>query len=78
MYLLDTNVVSELRKPGPHGAVVAWINSVDDGSLHLATVTLGEIQAAISGYVPYSTQSSVDNSACRSTSWVAPSARSGG
>lgn len=47
MYLLDTNVVSELRKPGPHGAVVAWINSVDDGSLHLATVTLGEIQAGI-------------------------------
>lgn len=47
MYLLDTNVVSELRKPRPHGAVVAWINSVDDGSLHLATVTLGEIQAGI-------------------------------
>ncbi|QVL48013.1 MAG: type II toxin-antitoxin system VapC family toxin [Thiocapsa sp.] len=47
MYLLDTNVVSELRKPRPHGAVVAWINSVDDGSLHLATVTLGDIQAGI-------------------------------
>ena len=24
-YLLDTNVVSELRKPRPHGAVVAWL-----------------------------------------------------
>ena len=47
MYLLDTNVVSELRKPRPHGAVLAWINSVDDSSLHLATVTLGEIQAGI-------------------------------
>lgn len=47
MYLLDTNVVSELRKPRPHGAVVAWLNSVDDASLHLATVTLGEIQAGI-------------------------------
>ena len=47
MYLLDTNVVSELRKPRPHGAVVAWIESVDDASLHLATVTLGEIQAGI-------------------------------
>jgi toxin FitB len=47
MYLLDTNVVSELRKPRPHGAVVAWLNSVDDGNLHLATVTLGEIQAGI-------------------------------
>jgi len=47
MFLLDTNVVSELRKPRPHGAVVAWLESVDDASLHLATVTLGEIQAGI-------------------------------
>jgi predicted nucleic acid-binding protein len=46
-YLLDTNVVSELRKPRPHGAVLAWLQSVDDVSLHLATVTLGEIQAGI-------------------------------
>jgi len=48
MYLLYTNVVSELRKPRPHGAVVEWLNSVDDASLHLATVTLGEIQAVSS------------------------------
>ncbi len=47
MYLLDTNVVSELRKPRPHGAVVAWLESVDDASLHVAAVTLGEIQAGI-------------------------------
>lgn len=47
MYLLDTNVVSELRKSRPHGAVVAWLESVDDASLHLATVTIGEIQAGI-------------------------------
>ncbi|TAK53854.1 MAG: type II toxin-antitoxin system VapC family toxin [Gammaproteobacteria bacterium] len=47
MYLLDTNIVSELRKPRPHGAVVEWLRSVDDISLHLATVTLGEIQAGI-------------------------------
>lgn len=47
MYLLDTNVVSELRKPRPHGAVVAWLNAVDDSSLYLATVTLGKIQAGI-------------------------------
>lgn len=47
MYLLDTNVVSELRKPRPHGAVVSWLNSVEDADLHLAAVTLGEIQAGI-------------------------------
>lgn len=47
MYLLDTNVVSELRKPRPHGAVVAWLQSVDDAQLFLSAVTLGEIQAGI-------------------------------
>ena len=47
MYLLDTHVVSELRKPRPHGAVLAWITAVDDADLHLSAVTLGEIQAGI-------------------------------
>ncbi len=47
MYLLDTNVVSELRKVRPHGAVVAWLEGVADADLHLCAVTLGEIQASI-------------------------------
>lgn len=47
MYLLDTNIVSELRKPRPHGAVVAWLQSTTDADLHLSAVTLGEIQAGI-------------------------------
>lgn len=47
MYLLDTNVVSELRKPRPHGAVVAWLQSTADADLYLSAVTLGEIQAGI-------------------------------
>jgi toxin FitB len=47
MYLLDTNVVSELRKVRPHGAVVAWLKSVADEDIHLSAVTLGEIQAGI-------------------------------
>lgn len=47
MYLLDTNVVSELRKIKPHGAVLAWFNNVADNDLHLSAVTLGEIQAGI-------------------------------
>ena len=46
-FWLDTNVVSELRRPRPHGGVVAWIQSVDDAELHLASVTIGEIQAGI-------------------------------
>jgi predicted nucleic acid-binding protein len=47
MYLLDTNVVSELRKHRPHGAVLAWIATVPDTELYLSAVTLGEIQAGI-------------------------------
>jgi predicted nucleic acid-binding protein len=47
MYLLDTNVVSELRKPRPHGAVLAWIEKTDDAHLFLSAVTLGEIQVGI-------------------------------
>ena len=47
MYLLDTNVKSELRRQKPHGAVVAWIESVEDKQLFVSAVTLGEIQAGI-------------------------------
>ena len=47
MYLLDTNVISELRKPRPHGAVLAWIRAADENDLHVSAVTLGEIQAGI-------------------------------
>jgi toxin FitB len=47
MYLLDTNVVSELRRPRPHGGVLAWLSALDDADLHLSAVTLGEIQAGI-------------------------------
>ena len=47
MYLIDTNVVSELRRAKPHGAVIAWLRSVEDRHLHVSAVTLGEIQAGI-------------------------------
>lgn len=47
MFLLDTNVVSELRKPKPHGGVLAWVEQMPDAELHLSEVTIGEIQAGI-------------------------------
>ena len=47
MYLLNTNVVSELRKPRPHGAVLQWVQATAEADLHLSVVTLGEIQAGI-------------------------------
>lgn len=47
MYLLDTNVVSELRRPRPHPAVIAWTEAVAADDLFLSVVTIGEIQAGI-------------------------------
>ena len=47
MYLLDTNVVSELRRPRPHGAVLGWIAEIPADRLFLSAVTIGEIQAGI-------------------------------
>lgn len=47
MYLLDTNVVSEFRKPKPHGGVAAWIARQSPPHLFIAAVTLGEIQRGV-------------------------------
>jgi predicted nucleic acid-binding protein len=47
VYLLDTNIVSELRRPKPHGGVLAWLGSVSDRDLHLSAMTVGELQAGI-------------------------------
>ena len=46
-YLLDTNVVSEMRKQKPHGAVVAWLRDLRDEQVFLSAVTMGELQAGI-------------------------------
>jgi predicted nucleic acid-binding protein len=46
-YLLDTNIVSEVRKPRPHGAVVAWLTSQQEEQLFVSAVTLGELQSGI-------------------------------
>ena len=47
MFLLDTNVVSELRRPRPHGNVLDWIADVPAEQLSVSAVTVGEIQAGI-------------------------------
>jgi predicted nucleic acid-binding protein len=47
VYLLDTNVVSELRKLKPHQGVVAWIEKTPEDLLYLSAVTVGEIQARV-------------------------------
>lgn len=47
MFLLDTHVVSELRKNKPHGAVLAWFRQAPESGLYLSAVTIGEVQKGI-------------------------------
>ena len=50
MFLLDTNVVSELRKAGDGKAdanVTAWLSGVDAGTLYLSAMTLMELELGI-------------------------------
>jgi len=46
-YLLDTNIVSEIRKPKPHGAVAAWFGGLRDEQICLSAVTLAELQEGV-------------------------------
>ena len=46
-YLLDTNVVSELRRVKPHGAVLAWFNSLRVDQILLSAITIGELQTGV-------------------------------
>jgi predicted nucleic acid-binding protein len=47
VYLLDTNVISELRKRRPHPAVIDWLRTVPTDNMHIAALTLGELQAGV-------------------------------
>jgi toxin FitB len=42
-FVLDTNVVSELRKQRPHPRVDAWFRSVASADLYLSVLVVGEI-----------------------------------
>lgn len=50
MFLLDTNVISELRKAGDGKAnpkVVAWLSNVDANAFFLSAVTLMELELGV-------------------------------
>ena len=46
-YLIDINVISELRKPKPHPGATAWVRSLSDGQIFISAVTFGEVQRGI-------------------------------
>ena len=45
MFLLDTNVISELRKTRPHGALLRWYASRPDFEYALPAIAIYELQA---------------------------------
>jgi predicted nucleic acid-binding protein len=49
VYLLDTNVVSELRKRKPHKGVVAWIQAAPEEALYVSAVKAKEIELWLDG-----------------------------
>jgi toxin FitB len=44
IYLLDTNVISEMRKPKPHGAVSAWFEALRGENIRVPAVAIAELQ----------------------------------
>lgn len=46
-YLLDTNVISELRKRAPNRAVTTWFDAAPSSELFLSCLTIGEIRCGI-------------------------------
>lgn len=47
-FLLDTNVLAEVRKPRPNPTVMAWFEPVAESELYLSVLVLGEIQQGVS------------------------------
>lgn len=46
-FLLDTNIVAEVRKQRPHAAVHAWFESVEGPQLYLSVLVLGEVSQGV-------------------------------
>jgi toxin FitB len=46
-YLLDTNVISEIRKPSPNEGVAAWFSDTESSELYLSVLVIGEIRQGI-------------------------------
>ncbi|MGZ0713948.1 PIN domain-containing protein [Pseudomonas palleroniana] len=47
MYLLDTHVISELRKPQADAKVVAWAKSVIAPRMFISAITLKELETGV-------------------------------
>lgn len=43
-YLLDTNIISELRRKLPNKNVVKWFDGLDSSDLYISCITIGELR----------------------------------
>ncbi|WP_342269727.1 type II toxin-antitoxin system VapC family toxin [Rickettsia endosymbiont of Orchestes rusci] len=46
-YLLDTNIISELRKKTPDIRVMEWFSNIHPSQLYLSCLTIGEIKIGV-------------------------------
>lgn len=46
-YLLDTNIISNVTKPSPSDALLAWMAEQSDNDLFIASMTVAEIKRGI-------------------------------
>lgn len=46
-YLLDTNIISNVTKPSPSPALLAWMAEQNDHDLFVSALTIGEIRRGI-------------------------------
>ena len=47
MFVIDTNVISALRRPERAPQVAAWLRGKTEGELYLSAITIGEIERGI-------------------------------
>lgn len=46
-FLLDTNVLSEIRRPQPDQRVLTWLDQVDEDRTYLSVITIAEIARGV-------------------------------
>jgi len=46
-FLVDTNVLSEVRRPAPNPAVLAWLDQADEDRTFISVISLAELRRGV-------------------------------
>jgi predicted nucleic acid-binding protein len=60
-FLLDTNVLSEMRKPKPDANVFNWLNTTDESRIFISVASIAEIERGIASMEPGRRKSEIDH-----------------